>query len=101
MFKKCLIGPSSIKLFNRYHELLSQWVNPLGREADHSAPTAEAKNEWSDASVPSIHLHEVLLPHIAHSFMTQQHTANWRRLFTILIQVISNRHKSQPIPCQG
>jgi hypothetical protein len=72
MFKKIWIGPSSTKPFNRYQELFSQSVKPLGREADHSAPSrAEAKNEWSDASVPPTHLHDMLLPHTTRSFMTQ------------------------------
>ena len=63
MFKKFWIGPSSTKPFNRYQELSSLWVKPLGHETDHSSPSrAEAKNEWSDASVLPTHLHDVLLP---------------------------------------
>jgi len=96
IFSQCLknfwLGPSSTKPFNRYQELSSQWVKPLGHEIDHLSSRAEAKNEWSNASVPPTHLHDVLLPHTPRSFMTKWHTANGWRLFTRPrhIQVLSN-----------
>jgi len=34
-------------------EAPSAWVNRKGREADHSPPSAEVKNEWSCNCTPS------------------------------------------------
>jgi len=105
-FKNCWTGPSSSKPFNRYQELFSQWVKPLGREADHSAPSrAKAKNQWSEASVPPPHTFMTCCSptHPAVSWHSNTLKTGDASLLDPVVFKHSTtvNHKSQPIPCQG